>query len=209
MQTYIPHYDKEIFLRNIAEIDENLRNDDLVFYTLCHWTFVHSLGAIVFDAEKDIHELSRSWIDEWFLGRFIIQTLTDLGFNREAASREVTIIKLLTSYQDWCTDYVNTYDLISNLLRDNEVRDFLQINRHMDVLWFNKEAFEGLIFWMILVTSVKISCDKSMIQKDREARMGKAVFLMEPLYEALENSQYQVEKLLELLKTHSSSQESE
>jgi len=209
VQTYIPHYDKEIFLRNIAEIDENLRNDDLVFYTLCHWTFVHSLGAIVFDAEKDIHELSRSWIDEWFLGRFIIQTLTDLGFNREAASREVTIIKLLTSYQDWCTDYVNTYDLISNLLRDNEVRDFLQINRHMDVLWFNKEAFEGLIFWMILVTSVKISCDKSMIQKDREARMGKAVFLMEPLYEALENSQYQVEKLLELLKTHSSSQESE
>jgi hypothetical protein len=104
---------------------------------------------------------------------------------------------------------VNTYDLISNLLRDNEVRDFLQINRHMDILWFNKEAFEGLIFWMILVTSVKISCDKSMIQKDREAMMGKAIFLMEPLYEALENSQYQVEKLLELLKTHSSSQESE
>jgi len=209
VQTYIPPYDKEIFLRNIAEIDENIRNDDLVFYTFCHWTFVHSLGAIVFDTEKDIHELSRSWIDEWFLGRFIIQTLTDLGFNREAASREVTIIKLLTSYQHWCTDYVNTYDLISNLLRDNEVRDFLQINRHMDTLWFNKEAFEGLIFWMILVTSVKISCDKSMIQKDREAMMGKAIFLMEPLYEALENSQYQVEKLLELLKTHSSSQESE
>ena len=209
VQTYIPHYDKEIFLRNIAEIDENLRNDDLVFYTLCHWTFVHSLGAIVFDAEKDIRELSRSWIDEWFLGRFIIQTLTDLSFNREAASREVTIIKLLTSYQDWCTDYVNTYDLISNLLRDNEVRDFLQINRHMDILWFNKEAFEGLIFWMILVTSVKISCDTSMGQKDKEAIMEKAMFLMEPLYEALENSQYQVEKLLELLKTHSSSQESE
>jgi hypothetical protein len=48
-----------------------------------------------------------------------------------------------------------------------------------------------------------------MIQKDREAVMAKAMSLMEPLYEALENSQYQVEKLLELLKTHSSSQESE
>jgi hypothetical protein len=48
-----------------------------------------------------------------------------------------------------------------------------------------------------------------MGRKDKEVIMGKAMFLMEPLYEALENSQYQVEKLLELLKTHSSSQESE
>jgi hypothetical protein len=39
--------------------------------------------------------------------------------------------------------------------------------------------------------------------------MEKAISLMAPLYEALENSQYQVEKLLELLKAHSSSQESE
>lgn len=205
----IPDHNKEIFLKNIIEIEENLRDDDLVFYTLCHWIYVHSLGAIVFEAEKDARELSRSWIDEWFLGRFIIQTLTDLGLNREAASREVIIIKLLTSYQDWCKDYMNTYNLFSNLLRDNEVRDFLQINRHMDILWFNKEAFEGLIFWMILVAAVKTGCDTSMTQSNREAIMRKAMLLMEPLYEALENSQYQVEKLLDLLRAQSSSQESE
>ncbi len=209
LRTCVTHDNKEIFLKNIIEIEENLRDDDLVFYTLCHWTFVHSLGAIVFEAEKDIYELSRSWIDEWFLGRFIIQTLADLGFNREIASREVTIIKLLTSYQDWCNDYVNTYDLFSNLLRDNEVRDFLQINRHMDILWFNKEAFEALMFWMILVAAVKNSCDASISEKNRENIMRKALFLMEPLYDALENSQYQVERLLELLKSQSSSQESE
>ena len=209
LRTCVTHDNKEIFLKNIIEIEENLRDDDLVFYSLCHWTFVHSLGAIVFEAKKDIYELSRSWIDEWFLGRFIIQTLADLGFNREIASREVTIIKLLTSYQDWCNDYVNTYDLFSNLLRDNEVRDFLQINRHMDILWFNKEAFEALMFWMILVAAVKNSCDASISEKNRENTMRKALFLMEPLYDALENSQYQVERLLELLKSQSSSQESE
>jgi hypothetical protein len=153
--------------------------------------------------------LSRSWIDEWFLGRFIVQTLTDLGFDREAASRAVTIIKLLTSHQDWYKDHENTYDLISSLLHDNEVRDLLQINRHLDILWFNKEAFEGLLFWMILIAAVKTSCDISIIQESKEAMMEKAISLMAPLYEALENSQYQVEKLLELLKAHSSSQESE
>jgi len=62
---------------------------------------------------------------------------------------------------------------------------------------------------MILITAVKTSCDISIIQESREAMMEKAISLMAPLYEALENSQYQVEKLLELLKAHSSSQESE
>jgi hypothetical protein len=209
LKANISHYDKEIFRKNIIDIEENLKNDDLVFYTLCNWTFVHTLGAIASNTEKDAHELSRSWIDEWFLGRFVIQTLTDLGFDRETASRAVTIIKLLTSHQDWYKDHGNTYDLISSLLHDNEVRDLLQINRHLDILWFNKEAFEGLLFWMILITAVKTSCDISIIQESREDMMEKAITLMAPLYEALENSQYQVEKLLEFLKVHSSSQESE
>jgi glycosidase len=205
----ISHYDKEIFTRNIIDIEDNLKDDDLVFYTLCNWTFVHTLGAIASDSERDARELSRSWIDEWFLGRFVIQTLADLGFDRETASRAVTIIKLLTSLQDWYKDHENTYDLIASLLHDNEVRDFLQINRHLDVLWFNKEAFEGLLFWMILVAAVKTSCDISISSENREAMMGKAISLMAPLYDALGNSQYQVEKLLDLLKAHTSSQESE
>ncbi len=209
LKATISHYDKEIFKKNIIDIEENLKGDDLVFYTLCNWVFVHTLGEIASDTGRDARELSRSWIDEWFLGRFIVQTLTDLGFDREAASRAVTIIKLLTSHQDWYKDHENTYDLISSLLHDNEVRDLLQINRHLDILWFNKEAFEGLLFWMILITAVKTSCDISIIQESREAMMEKAISLMAPLYEALENSQYQVEKLLELLKAHSSSQESE
>ena len=209
LKANISRYDREIFRENIVDIDENLKNDDLVFYTLCNWAFVHTLGAIASDTEIDAGELSRSWIDEWFLGRIIIQTLTDLGFDREAASRAATIIKLLTSYQDWFKDYKNTYELISSLLHDNEVRDFLQINRHLDILWFNKEAFEALLFWMILVTAIKNSCDITIPHENREAMMGKAISLMAPLYEALENSQYQVEKLLELLKAHSSSQESE
>ena len=208
LQANVPQDIKDNFLQNIFDITENLKDDDLVFYTLCHWTFVHALGAIVFETGRDARELSRSWIDEWFLGRFISQTLIDLGFNRETVSREVAVVKLLTGYQDWYKDFTNTYDLFSNLLRDNEVRDFLQINRHLDILWFNKEAFEGLIFWMILVAVVKISCE-AIKEENKEALARKAVCLMEPLYTALENSQYQVEKLLGLLRTYSSSQKSE
>ena len=209
VKTGIDNKRMEILQKNITDIDENLKNDDLVFFTLCSWAFVHSLGMIVSESEHEARELSRSWIDEWLLGRFIIQTLSELGFDQEAASRTVSVIKFLLSYQGWYEDYHTPYDIVSVLLHDNEIRDFLQINRHMDILWFNKEAFEGLLFWMLLVSSVRTSCDPLLCDDVRDGRRDKALNLMSRLYEALENSQYQLEKLLELLKAHSSSQESE
>jgi glycosidase len=198
-----------IFQKNIEDIEDNLKKDDLDFYTLCNWAIIHSLGWIVSDSEAEARELSRSWIDEWLLGRFIIQTFIDLGFDGEVASRTVTMIKLLSSYQDWYRDYNTPYDVLSNLLRDNEVRDFLQINRHMDILWFNKEAFEGFLFWMLLVTAAKTSCDPFMHDDERAIIMEKAIGFMSMIYEALDNSQYQVDNLLEFLRTHNSNQESE
>jgi hypothetical protein len=201
--------DKEVLWRNISDIQENLKKDDLVFYTLCNWAFVHALGSIASDNESDALEMSRSWIDEWFLGRFIIQALSDLGFDGETAFKTVTVIKLLTTYQNWYRDYEDTYGLISGLLHDNDVRDFLQINRHLDILWFNKEAFEGLLFWMILVAGVKTRCDRSVTEETTKGTVEKAISFMKPLYEALEGSQYRVDKLLELIRAYSSSQESE
>jgi glycosidase len=199
----------EIFQKTIADIEENLKNDDLVFYTLCNWAFVSTLGTIKSESKQEAREFSRSWIDEWLLGRLIIQTLTELGFDLEASSRTVSVIKFLSSYQDWHEEYHTPYNILSALLHDNEVRDFLQINRHMDILWFNKEAFEGLLFWMLLISSVKTICELSIQNDERETFKEKATGLMSLFYEALENSQYQIEKLLELLKYHSSSQESE
>jgi hypothetical protein len=37
------------------------------FWTLFSWLFVHALGKVV--NQKDFSELSRSWIDEWRLGK--------------------------------------------------------------------------------------------------------------------------------------------
>jgi hypothetical protein len=62
---------------------------------------------------------------------------------------------------------------------------------------------------MILVAVVKTRRDTSIILGGREAMMEKAISLMVPLYEALEKSQYQVDKLLGFLRHYSSNQESE
>ena len=206
---HIRPHNHSILSKNIIDMEENLNEDGLVFYTLCHWAFVNALGKVVTDNDREAWEVSRSWIDEWFLGRFIVQTMTELGFDGETASRAMTIIRLLTTHQTWYIDQEDPFTFITNLLYDNEVRDFLHVNRHLDILWFNKEAFEGLLFWMILIAALKTGCDISGAREKQETLIGKALSLMAPVYESLENSEYQVEKLLNFLRSYSSSHESE
>ncbi len=53
--------------------------------TLFSWVFVHSLGRIVSD--DDAAATTRSWIDEWLLGRLIARVLHDLGLEEHKAEK--------------------------------------------------------------------------------------------------------------------------
>ncbi|MHA1168416.1 MAG: hypothetical protein ACTSRU_11380, partial [Candidatus Hodarchaeales archaeon] len=41
------------------------------------------------------------------------------------------------------------------LFSDPEIHLFLRINRHNDVLWFNREAFRKLIKWLLIIEMAK------------------------------------------------------
>ena len=158
---------------------------------------MHKLGKVVDD--KAYADLSRSWIDEWLLGRIIARTLQNLGVDGQMAERAVGIIKLLTANQRWFEFKVQpqrmAFSALSRLLRDAEVQQFIQVNRYQGVLWFNQEAYEQLCDWLLLpavVDSVlKLPEDEAVAQV--EARLQ----IILKLLEAGEASEYQVEKLLE------------
>jgi glycosidase len=69
------------------------------FWTLLGWVFVHALGKVV--SQKDFEGVSRSWIDEWRLGKTITGVLGELGLDETASWGSIIIIKLLTSHQRW------------------------------------------------------------------------------------------------------------
>ena len=186
-------------------LEEKLNDAPSTWGTLFSWLFVHALGKVV--GQTDFMELSRSWIDEWRLGKTIVSVLRDLGLEEEASWRSVALIKLLTSHQRWFevkpSSQKPAYQVLESLLKDNEVHQFLQVNRYNDMLWFNKEAFDELLWWLVLVAAVEISSDPvrtpSEIVKDLEdcSRIAKA------LEEAEKKSSYQVEKLLTTVKENS------
>ncbi len=123
------------FAAAIAEIQSGLSEDLALWSRIFSWAFVHALGKI--DDAVDYDEQSRSWIDEWLLGRLIAGALQEVGLDQAAAARAVVIIKRLTSYQHWfaAQDVEGTYQLLEALLRDREMQQLLGVNRYQGVLW--------------------------------------------------------------------------
>lgn len=176
-----------------------LGNEKAAWATAFGWHFVHHLGKVV-DAE-DYVDLSRGWIDEWLLGRILARAVQDMGVDSAMAERAVGLIKLLTANQRWFEFKAPqppkrlAFAALSRLLRDSEVQQFIGVNRHQGVLWFNKEAYEQLIGWLTLPAAVdsvvNLSDEQALIQVEER------VAVVKKLLAAADESEYQVEKLLD------------
>jgi hypothetical protein len=167
------------------------------FWILLSWLFVHALGKVV--NQKDFPEVSRSWIDEWRLGITIVSVLGELGLDETASWRSVILIKLLTTHQGWF-ETKRAYRVLESLLKDNEVQQFLQTNRYNDILWFNREAFDDLLWWLRLLAAIEISSDPQRPAHQAAKDLEDCYGIMQRLKEAAKKSGYQVEKLLEILR---------
>jgi hypothetical protein len=180
-----------------AYVRKHLSDEAATWGVLFGWLFVHSLGKAV--TEIDFEELSRSWLDEWQLGRMLASVLRDFGLDERAADYAVTMVKLLTAHQRWYekVDMDGMYEVLSSLFRDSDVQRALQVNRYRETLWFNKEAFEQIIWWLFVVATVAYS----PTPPDRPAaEIFTCWRALNKLRQASEASAYQVEKLLQGVK---------
>ena len=163
------------------------------------WVFTHALGKIV--AETDFAAQSRSWLDEWLLGKLVAGALQDLGLDEGGAWWAVGTVKMLISHQGWCDTDAPPEDAAYQVLRawlsDSEVQQFLQVNRYRGVLWFNHEAFDQLLDWMLTLAAIEIGADPALTEAEAEARLTACREVVDRLRAAEEASEYQVSKLLE------------
>jgi len=186
------------------------RNGDAYTWgVILGWLVTSALGKIVSDTGYE--EISRSWIDEWMLNKILVSTLNNLGLDDRSNWRAVTLVKLLTSHHTWWTvlntdpkkvDEKAAYHILTKILSDNDAQIFLGVNRYQDVLWFNKEAFEDLLWWLYIIATVEIS--SQYLQTDQNNEFGKRILQcyneISTLIEQADASGYKLEKLLDLLK---------
>jgi hypothetical protein len=162
------------------------------------WLFTHLLGKPV--DWSDYPELSRSWLDEWLLGKVIARTLRDLGLSEEATHQALATIKVFVNHQHWfrvgAGQPQQAYRVLDHLLRDEEVHRYLGVNRYKDILWFNQEALERLLWWMLATAAITLTAEPG---GDTYEPMDLAAVcaVIGQLRMAQEASGYRLERLIE------------
>ncbi len=173
-------------------------NQQATWATLYGWQVVHALGKVI--STTGWVALSRSWLDEWLLGRPLAHAFGEAGMTSEGAQQAVALVKVLTTVQRWFDikpvpqPKRLAFAALSRLLRESEVQQVMGINRHQGVLWFNREGYALLTRWLALPLLADSLSAASVAAGEAQAAAGHAV--LQTLAEAAEKSGYQVEKLL-------------
>jgi glycosidase len=179
-----------------------LQPPEYAWGTLLGWLFVHALGKITGGAEWA--QQSRSWIDEWLLGKLLAAALQELGLTEGQAWRSLALVKILTTHQRWFVaeagSLPSAYQALLSLLGDREVQEYLQVNRHGGILWFRDESFEELTAGLLLVAAVEALAEPGPQPAQTARIFAGRVEVLDRLRAAKERSGYQVETLLDLAK---------
>jgi glycosidase len=182
-------------------LHKKLTDSTYLWSTLFNWLFVHALGKIV--NQRGFAEQSRSWIDEWRLGNTILGVLRDFGLEEIDAWSSLTLIKWLTGHQRWFEvkgpHRKQAYEILESLLKDGEVQQFLQVNQYNNIWWFNKEAFEEMLWWLMLVAALELGSDPLRPVNAVVAELERCYSIIQAWQQAEEKSEYQVAKLLSSL----------
>jgi hypothetical protein len=116
----------------------------------------------------------------------------------------MTVIKMLTSQQRWfeakSLDQKQADATLELLLKDEDLRRFLQINQYQDAWWFNKEAFGEMLWWLMIVAALTIGSDPLRPVHAVIEELERCYSMIQEWQQAEEKSEYQVEKLLSALK---------
>jgi hypothetical protein len=184
----------------LKTVSDGLTEDGADRWTpLIGWIFIRDIGKLA--GAKLPAGMTRSWIDEWQLGKCLEDAGRGMGMEPAAAGRAVTIVRLLTDLQDWYQTLGNKplSQYFTDLLTNEEIRRFLNINRYKDVLWFNQEAFEELVWWLNLIAVVEALSDANGGAALLAERALICSDITKKLQKACKASNYQVARLLAAL----------
>lgn len=166
------------------------------WYVLLGWIFTHRLGKMV--SSDDCALQTQTWLDEWRLAKVLKKTFAILVQDEDKAERMTGIVRILIGQQNWflAASDKPLVDILKTWLSDDIIRQFLGVNRFQDVLWFNKEAYEEFIWWMMVVGMFEICADPTLTATKFIEHITALYEMIQRWLEAEKVSDYQLNKLL-------------
>jgi hypothetical protein len=174
---------------------ELLKGSPFVWTVLIAYSIVRGLGLL--EGESLASDRSRAYLSRWLLDKQIARTLLHLGLDDWNAARGARLVRLLLAWQDWFTAGLpaagQAARFLKETVRDLETQRFLNINLYDGKLWFHKEYYEEMTWWLLALAAIAV---REVPAKESSAFLGEAAAVIDLLIEAEARSGYQVEKLV-------------
>jgi hypothetical protein len=184
--------------------------DAKIWGPLFAWCFTHDLAKAAPQqalSGSTIQEVSRTWLDEWLLGKMIAACLQDLSVAEAQSWRGVSAVRLLISHAGWFERLGKTWQTshqsLQTWLKDQDVQRFIGVNRFQDVLWFNREAFDEFLWWMFAGSVAWLLINDASLAENPQAAARAIIArweVIERLRQVAASSEYQLERLAALSK---------
>jgi hypothetical protein len=143
---------------------------------------------------------SQLWIDEWLLRKVIRRALLELPVSEPAADYGSSLVRLLTGHFSWrhieASNYLKPRIVMKAWLEDQDIRDFLRVNTFDQVEWFNGEAMDAWLNWMLVLGVIDVLTDPEISEDQKTRQMVLIYDWITKMETAAALAEYQVGKLV-------------
>ena len=175
---------------------EGLEKDPRKHLLLLAWNFLGNLASSI--EEQNNETINRQIADRRPISELITSKLKEVGYSDYEAYRNSQAVRWMLNHVPVIDEESTTEEFLETLLEDSLVNDYLEINTYNGVRWFNKEKFSDLIWYQRAARFVRLASADLESGEVFEAILSQERLLKE-LETAVENSGYQLDKLIELL----------
>ncbi len=175
------------------------------WWLLLAWVFTRPLGNLLPPAPPGGFPVPPNgrWFDNWLFDRLVAQLWQEKAQSPEEIARNMQVWRTLLQWGDWYTrlqrDGLSA--TLTEWLHDPLVRALLKVNEYRGVLWFQKEAYEAALHWMLVLAAVQILADPDLSPEVQVTTLQACYAVIRLLQRAEEQSEYQVARLLEAVST--------
>lgn len=148
------------------------------------WILFSPLWEKGFSSSLEKHRFS--------LRSFLLESYQSLGMDLAEAQKSTLVLQWLLRHSKWYeTETVEAF--FENFLGDESVREFLQVHRDQEILWFHKESFEEMLEWLYVIGILGVLFEFSD-EKTRVRQIQRINRILRTLEKTGHKSGYQFEK---------------
>ncbi len=178
----------------IDKFDEN----EEVWIIAFSYLFISSIMEFADPADPQFQ--AQSWFEEWQFAKVIRDLGTEYQYPDSQNHLMAQTIYTLLGISGWHENFkISQFeDWLRTLLGRQDIQQFLNVNRYQGKLWFNKERFETLTWWLFAIALIDIGSDSKISTNEMVEKLLILNHVQQLLMEKMAQSEFRYDKLLEI-----------